>query len=444
MKRALVLIDGEHYLPVTKSAIDLIKKDYEVVGAYFLGGTEKIGSRDEVEEYLKIPVMFGEVEKGLASAIEKFKPDIAIDLSDEPVVDYESRFRIACILASSCVEYLGSDFHFLPPEMKKVLNKPSIGIIGTGKRVGKTAVSAFIARKMKEMGNEVVVLTMGRGGPPYPEIIDELNLTPEKLLKESRKGKHTASDHWEDALMSRIKTVGTRRCGGGFAGRVWYSNMMDGAEVVNGLATSHVIVEGSGSAIPPVGADVYITVAGAMSPEWYFNRYLGPFRLKIADLIVITMWEDHFIPEEKKDRLRGIFSEYQAPKIYTVFRPSPLDDPENMNVFVASTAGKQIVEKIIVPYLEENYGCNVTGYSSALSNRPILRKDLAEGLKNADALLTELKGAAVDVATDMALKMGKKVIYMDNIPMTKEGDTDFDTALEMLMKLSEERFEERN
>ena len=442
MKRAIVLIDGEHYLPVTKSAIELVKRDYEVVGAYFLGGSEKIGSRDEVEGYLGIPVVFGEVERGIEDAIEKFDPDIAIDLSDEPVVDYESRFKIACVLASSQIEYLGPDFHFLPPQQKQVLNKPSIGIIGTGKRVGKTAVSAFIARKLKDMGKEVVVLTMGRGGPPQPEVIDEMDLTPEKLLEESKKGKHTASDHWEDALMSRIKTVGTRRCGGGFAGRVWYSNMLDGAEVVNDLSPSHVIVEGSGSAIPPVKADVYITVAGAMSPEWYFDRYFGPFRLKMADLIVITMWEDHFIPEEKKEGLRNIFGRYEAEKIYTVFRPYPLDSIKGLKIFVASTAGKNLMERIIVPYLEENHDCTVVGYSSALSNRPKLKKDL-DGLNRADLLLTELKGAAVDVATDTAIRMGKRVVYMDNIPVVKEG-MDFDSAIKMLVKLSEERFENKD
>ena len=34
-------------------------------------------------------------------------------------------------------------------------------------------------------------------------------------MEQSEKGVHAASDHWEDALMSRILTIGCRRCGGG-------------------------------------------------------------------------------------------------------------------------------------------------------------------------------------------------------------------------------------
>jgi cyclic 2,3-diphosphoglycerate synthetase len=54
---------------------------------------------------------------------------------------------------------------------------------------------------------------MGRGGPEKPEIVrgDLIKLTPEYLMEQSDKGVHAASDHWEDALMSRILTIGCRR-----------------------------------------------------------------------------------------------------------------------------------------------------------------------------------------------------------------------------------------
>ena len=38
--RALVLIDGEHYAPVVRDALEALP--YEVVGALLVGGTEKI------------------------------------------------------------------------------------------------------------------------------------------------------------------------------------------------------------------------------------------------------------------------------------------------------------------------------------------------------------------------------------------------------------------
>jgi cyclic 2,3-diphosphoglycerate synthase len=45
MTRALVVIDGEHYAPVVRDAI--AELPYDVVGAYFAGGTEKLRGGDE-------------------------------------------------------------------------------------------------------------------------------------------------------------------------------------------------------------------------------------------------------------------------------------------------------------------------------------------------------------------------------------------------------------
>ncbi len=103
---------------------------------------------------------------------------------------------------------------------------------GTGKRVGKTAVSGFIARTLKGIANPPVIVTMGRGGPERPEVIeggDKLEITPEFLLRLADQGRHAASDHFEDALTARVTTVGCRRCGGGgMAGFSFFDAMDEG------------------------------------------------------------------------------------------------------------------------------------------------------------------------------------------------------------------------
>jgi cyclic 2,3-diphosphoglycerate synthetase len=73
----------------------------------------------------------------------------------------------------------------------------------------------------------IVVVAMGRGGPAEPEVIDgaAVALTVEDLLAWSRRGRHAASDHFEDAVLSRVVTVGCRRCGGGMAGEPFVSNV---------------------------------------------------------------------------------------------------------------------------------------------------------------------------------------------------------------------------
>ena len=100
---------------------------------------------------------------------------------------------------------------------------PAIAVIGTGKRVGKTAVSAHLARLLARE-RDVVVVTMGRGGPPEPEPIDR---PPgiEELVALSRSGRHAASDHLEIAAVTGVPTIGCSRAGGGLAGKPFVSNV---------------------------------------------------------------------------------------------------------------------------------------------------------------------------------------------------------------------------
>ena len=63
-RKVVCLVDGEHYLPVTKSAVGSINSmdHIEVVALIFIGGTEKLKSGDEgsYSELLDTPVYFGD------------------------------------------------------------------------------------------------------------------------------------------------------------------------------------------------------------------------------------------------------------------------------------------------------------------------------------------------------------------------------------------------
>ena len=161
-----------------------------------------------------------------------FKPDIAYDLSDEPVVDYRARMKIASFCMAYECSYMGPDFLFNWEKADIRLSKKTISIIGTGKRIGKTAVSSYIARLFSEEDINVAILAMGRGGPKEPQLIkgDEIDIDPGYLLEMSRKGLHASSDYIEDAMLSEITTIGCRRCGGGFAGKIFMTNLGEGAQ----------------------------------------------------------------------------------------------------------------------------------------------------------------------------------------------------------------------
>jgi cyclic 2,3-diphosphoglycerate synthetase len=430
MKKTVVaLIDGEHYPPVIKEALDKLKDDpeYDLKGAVFLGGTEKIRDDGAMSD-LGVPVIAeSEAVAGLRKAIDAYHPDVFIDLSDEPVVGYKQRFEYACLALSHGVAYTGTDFHFSPPIFEDIVQKPSISIIGTGKRCGKTAVSAYVCRELDKRGFDPCIIAMGRGGPEKPEVLHgkTLEMTPEFLLGASRAGRHAASDHYEDALTSRITTVGCRRCGGGMAGSPYVTNVPDGARTANGLSEKFLVFEGSGAAIPPVKTDGYILIAGAWQPEEYITGYFGPYRIFLSELVILTMCEGEDAPEDKIRRLEQGIKKVRPgiDVVRTVFRPRPLEDVRGKRVFLATTA-PAAAGKVIGDYLASEEGCEVAGISHNLSNRKLLKEDLTKAGGAYDILLVELKAAAVDVATEAALDEGKRVVYVDNIPVTVGGDGD--------------------
>ncbi|EKF84952.1 cyclic 2,3-diphosphoglycerate synthase [Methanobacterium formicicum] len=439
--KMVCLIDGEHYLPVTRSALNTLDnlEHIEVVAAVFIGGTEKLrdATPESIGEKLGVKVYFGsdhhKIPYDLIVKVSKeHQADVVMDLSDEPVVDYSKRFKIASLVLEEGILYEGPDFSFQPLDEYDVLTKPSVKILGTGKRIGKTAVSAYAARLIHKEQYNPCVVAMGRGGPEEPEIVrgDEIKITPQYLMEQSDKGIHAASDHWEDALMSRILTIGCRRCGGGMVGQVFITNMKKGAQMANEVDSEFVIMEGSGAAIPPIKTDRHIVLVGANQPMINIQRFFGPFRIKMADLVVITMCEEPMASPQKVERIEKVIKDINpdAMVIPTVFRPKPLDSVEGKRVLFATTAPDS-VKDVLIKHLEDEYGCTVVGTTPYLSNRPLLQKDIEKYIDEVDVMLTELKAAAVDVATKDALKAGLEVVYCDNIPLVIREEDDLDPAI---------------
>lgn len=397
------------------------------MGLVFLGGTEKVA--EKIEDY-GLPVETeGTMAERLIRSLTEHEPATVIDLSDEPVLDYRTRFELANLSLYHGAAYLGSDFKLKPVDFADIVSKPSISIIGTGKRIGKTAVSAYFCRLLKEKYNPVV-LAMGRGGPNEPEILhgEKIKIEAEYLLNQSEKGKHAASDYFEDALMSRITTIGCRRCGGGLAGEPFISNVLEGAKIAQELPNDIVVFEGSGSTLPPVKARKTVLCIGANQPAEYIENYFGPYRIMLSDMVILTMCEEPLASKDKIDRIYASIKNIKdIPVVYTVFRPKPLDNIQNKKLILITTAKDGL--KTIKNHLEEKYNCEVVKVSGELSNRTKLIEDIGATLDETDVVLTELKAAAVDVATKLALENNKQVVYMDNEPHTIGGDGDLDELL---------------
>jgi cyclic 2,3-diphosphoglycerate synthetase len=338
------LIDGEHYAPVVREALRALP--YEWVGAIMLGGTEKLRGDDDYG----VPLLdgFGDAE-------------VVVDLSDEPVLDPAARMRWAARALAAGLPYEGAGFRFDPPVLEP-FDLPSIGVIGTGKRVGKTAVTVHLAHTLAR-DRSVVVVAMGRGGPPEPEVV-EAPPTVEELVARSREGRHAASDHLEIAALAGVPTIGCRRAGGGIHGAVTTSNVAAGARLAAERNPDVVIFDGSGAAIPPVAVDRRVLVVGRGKPADEYRRL-------ISDVIV----------EEPGLRLRPT---------------APLHG--RVAVFTAGATD--------VSHLE----ADVVHVSANLADRDALRADLVD----ADTYLLELKAAAIDVVAEYALAHGIEVVLAAN------------------------------
>ncbi|MBA2442483.1 MAG: 2,3-diphosphoglycerate synthetase [Rubrobacter sp.] len=434
--RALFLIDGEHYPPVVLDAVESVERSLGAVrvAAAFLGGTEKVGGGNEYG----MPLVRDESPVGaVARALSEYEVEVVVDLSDEPVVGYRERMRIASLALAAGARYLGSDFEFRPPVYHAVSTKPSVAVAGTGKRVGKTAVAGYLARLLDSRGFAPGVVSMGRGGPPEPELVEghKMEVGGEYLLEALERGAHAASDYYETAALSRVVTVGCRRCGGGLAGEPFVSNVLKGAELANTLETGITVFDGSGAVMPPVEVGRRVVVAGAHQDPEYITGFLGAYRLLVSDLLVLTMSEEPLADGEK---VAGILRSARELKpdlrvVPAVFRPRPVGSVEGLRVTYLSTAPPAVLDKLS-RYLEERYGCEVVAASGSLSERGKLSRDL-DGAPESDAYLTEIKAAAIDVVSRRGAAEGKPVLYCDNDPVGEGLD-------EALLQLSREAVEE--
>jgi cyclic 2,3-diphosphoglycerate synthetase len=333
--KAVAIVDGEHYPDVVRDALSELP--YEFVAVRFVGGSEKLR---------------GTPDYGVPIVDDVPDVDVAIDLTDERRPDV-----IADFLAAG-ISVVGADFRFDPPLLHE-FELPSIAVIGTGKRVGKTAVTTHVARLLAR-DRRVVCVAMGRGGPAEPELVTT-RPTIEDLVARSRAGQHAASDYLEIASLTGLPTVGCRRAGGGIAGAPFVSNVVEGARLAASLDPDVVVFDGSGSAVPPIATTVRILIGRE------------PFRERISDLVLDEL-DLRLTPTEPLAGRVAVF-----------------------------TAG---------PAETSHLDADVVLVSQNLARRDLLREELAR--VEADTYLVELKAAAIDVVAEHALERGAKVVLAEN------------------------------
>ncbi len=421
MRRAVFIIDGEHYMPVLVESIARIERDLDVeaVGAVFLGTAEKIGGEEAIAS-LDLPVFTAqEPLASLREAIRCYSPDMVIDLSDEPHMSLAMRMRVAAEVLSAGLEYLGADFRFERKAFTRVRRR-SFAVFSVAKRAGKTAVCCTIARILKSVGEEPIIFTMSRGGPAEPVVVrPSERLTPERLLELAKTGLHAAADHYENAIFSGVATIGARRAGGGFSGVPFYTNVQDAIRTAGKMRCSAYVFEGSGSDAPPVEGPARVVLLLANMNPAALREPFNPPRLRSSRIALIMRAEEPFATRKEVNVLKERILEAN-PRLLVcaaVLRPHlAAPPPEGSRVVVASTAPEPTHLRLKED-LERAYGLEVVGITGALTNRKRLAAELRTLFKEKPShLVTELKAAAVEVGIRSALARGVEVCLLENRP----------------------------
>ncbi len=436
--RAIALIDGEHHPAVARDALALVAAEHDLREVVFVGGEEKVA--DAVLADPAAPGHYGRevliAPEDPGAALREVAgggADVVIDLSGEPVLGGDRRMELASVALSLGLEYRCAGFHVAPPPRERVdATRPVIAVIGTGKRTGKTALAGHYATVLRDRGYSPVIVSMGRGGPPEPQLVRaEERPNTARLLEIARSGGHAASDYLEDAVVAGVACVGCRRCGEGPAGEVFDSNVVEGARLALTLDPDPLLLEGSGAALPPVAADRTVCVTTAQRAGREALGYLGPYRLLCSDVLVVFGAEavDAAALADVKQRL----ARWIAPEsiVACALVPEPLGHiaaGSRVAFFSTSEAHEGPLRERL-----EQAGAELCVASANLARRRHLEPDLELAARErCDVYLTELKAAAIEVVAEEAERLGVRVEFVRNRPRPLPGEPDLDERLARL------------
>ena len=288
--RTVVLVDGEHYPPVTRWGIETaMHRGRDVVGALFMGGIEKIDPGRLPDVGVPSRAAGEDRMAGLAAAIDTWAPEVVLDLSDEPVLGYRERMELAAVALTEGLRYVGADFEIVPPIDGPPITAPTLAVIGTGKRTGKTAISGEVARLASRRGHDPVIVAMGRGGPSEPQVAEAGTVHLEHLVRLVRAGNHAASDYLEDALTTGVTTIGARRAGVGSRGRRTRRTSGLRQSLPRRAHPGSWCSREAGRPSPPCpGTRASWWCRPVLLPSTWVATS-GPYRLLRSDLVVVTM-----------------------------------------------------------------------------------------------------------------------------------------------------------
>ena len=230
----IVLVDGEHYPPVTRWGIDIAReRGHEVVGALLVGGNEKLDP----------PVR---ARPGRADCVAGRRSHGRAGDGDRRV---RARGRCWTCPTNRCWA-TANGWSWRPSPLARGHPVPRLRLPAGPTDRGSAARRADARRHRDREADRqdgdrparslagrparpgsAMIVAMGRGGPAEPQVAEAGSVDLARLLALVRSGEHAASDYLEDALTTGVTTIGARRAGGGLAGAPFATNVREAAEL---------------------------------------------------------------------------------------------------------------------------------------------------------------------------------------------------------------------
>ena len=164
-------------------------------------------------------------------------------------------------------------------------------------------------------------------------------------------------------------------------------------------------------------------VTSAARPAERLETGLGPYRVLVSDMVVITMSEPPLAEPHQVEAVRAAVPRLQpdATVIAAVLRPHPAEPVAGERVALFTTAPRPIHAAWRLPGRRARRRRHRGGRARSATARRS-RADLdSPGVRAADTYLVEIKAAAIDVVAEAAEERGARVVFCDNRPRSLAG-----------------------
>ena len=316
------------------------------------------------------------------SSTDSAAPRSVVDLSDEPVLGPRRAASLGLARARARDCPTSAPTSASTRRRYEAFPLPSLAVIGTGKRVGKTAVTAHLARLLAR-DRDVVVVAMGRGGPREPELIEYAARRSTSSSRSRAPGGTRRPTTSRSAALAGVPTIGCRRAGGGLRGRPFVSNVVEGARLAAGRGARRS--SSSTGAAPRSRRSRSTARVLVVGPGHDVDADLNAYRRLVSDLVVVG-------------RLRASMARV----------------PVDAAAPARSAAARRAASRSSPPGPATRRTSTPTSSTSrgTSRDRDALRAELAR--LDADTYLVELKAAAIDVVAEHALAHGRRVVLAAN------------------------------